>query len=104
MKQKILITLLLLNHHFTNAQMIINGSFEQNGISCCAGGNCGITPFNDGNVVGWHASHGSPHLTKTGCSGFNGIVQGGDNAVFCDWMKNDTTPNHEGIFANFDFK
>lgn len=105
MKQKILIPLLLLlNHEFIYAQ-ISNGSFEQNSISCCAGGNCGeITPFNDGNVVGWHASHGSPHLTKTGCSGFNGVVQGGDNAVFCDWMKADSVANHEGIFTDFNFK
>ncbi len=81
-----------------------NGGFESNSVTCCNGGSCGnITPFNNGEVSNWSASHGSPHLTKAGmgCTGFHGIVFFENNSCFLNYRLSNDSLNPEGIFQNY---
>lgn len=83
MKQAIItLTILLLTNIVQAQNRVRNGGFEENSSGCKnppdnPAMGFDLSPFNDGKVSHWQASHGTPQITKTGCNSTNL-----DNEVF----------------------
>jgi len=77
-----------------------NDGFEEGSMDCCRNINADpcrynpVTPFNEGRINAWLASHGTPQINKVDCAVNDNIVHTGDKAAFLFY---DST-NKEGIF------